>query len=55
VPGGHIQLVPLTKRFTEIAVNNVDLTVANAIESVERRKREPSGSNLEAFAWSVRA
>ena len=27
MPGGHIQLVALTKRFTEIAVDNVDLTV----------------------------
>jgi energy-coupling factor transporter ATP-binding protein EcfA2 len=27
VPGGHIHLVSLTKRFTEIAVDNVDLTV----------------------------
>jgi energy-coupling factor transporter ATP-binding protein EcfA2 len=27
VPGGHVQLVSLTKRFTEIAVDNVDLTV----------------------------
>ena len=25
--GGHVQLVSLTKRFTEIAVDNVDLTV----------------------------
>jgi spermidine/putrescine transport system ATP-binding protein len=27
VPGGHIQLVALTKRFTEVAVDSVDLTV----------------------------
>jgi ABC-type cobalamin/Fe3+-siderophores transport system ATPase subunit len=27
VPGGHIQLVSLTKRFTEIAVDRADLTV----------------------------
>jgi len=27
VLGGHVQLVSLTKRFTEIAVDNVDLTV----------------------------
>ena len=27
MPGGHIQLVSLTKRFAEIAVDNVDLTV----------------------------
>ena len=27
MPGGHIQLVALTKRFTEVAVDSVDLTV----------------------------
>ena len=27
MPGGHIQLVALTKRFTEIAVDSIDLTV----------------------------
>ena len=27
VPGGHIQLVALTKRFTEVAVDSIDLTV----------------------------
>jgi len=27
VPGGHIQLVSLTKRFTEVAVDSIDLTV----------------------------
>jgi hypothetical protein len=55
VPDGQIQPVSLTERFTEIAVNNADLTVANALGSVERRKRRPGGSHLEAFAWSVRA
>lgn len=55
MPRGHSQLVSLTKWLTEIAVSNVGLTVANALGSVERRKREPGGSNLAAFAWSVRA
>src|ERR1039458_3080259 len=27
VPGGHIQLVALTKQFTEVAVDSIDLTV----------------------------
>ena len=27
MPGGHIQLVALTKRFTEVAVDSIDLTV----------------------------
>jgi spermidine/putrescine transport system ATP-binding protein len=27
-PGGHIQLVSLTKRFTEVAVDGIDLTIA---------------------------
>ena len=27
MPGGHIQLVSLTKRFTEVAVDSIDLTV----------------------------
>ena len=29
VAGGHIELVALTKRFTEVAVDSVDLTVAS--------------------------
>jgi spermidine/putrescine transport system ATP-binding protein len=29
VPGGHIELVSLTKRFTEIAVDHIDLSVAS--------------------------
>ena len=27
MPGGHIQLVSLTKRFTDVAVDNIDLAV----------------------------
>jgi ABC-type Fe3+/spermidine/putrescine transport system ATPase subunit len=27
MPGGHIQLVSLTKRFTEVAVDGIDLTI----------------------------
>jgi spermidine/putrescine transport system ATP-binding protein len=29
VPGGHIELVSLTKRFTEVAVDHIDLTVTS--------------------------
>ena len=28
MPGGHIELVSLTKRFTEVAVDGIDLTIA---------------------------
>ncbi len=27
MPGGHIQLVSLTKRFAEVAVDGIDLTI----------------------------
>ena len=29
MPGGKIELVALTKRFTEVAVDGIDLTVAS--------------------------
>ena len=29
MPGGQIELVSLTKRFTEVAVDGIDLTVAS--------------------------
>ena len=29
MPGGKIELIGLTKRFTEVAVDGIDLTVAS--------------------------